>query len=144
MMEIVAFKPEHVSQMSVQAVQKIEMVGYDTPEYLGMLAQHCSYTGISNGKVIASAGFFPIWNNRYYAWALLSDEIKPYEMITITRAVKRGMDLLCNARIEAVVQSEFEIGHRWMKVLGFNRETPEPMRKYFPHGGDAVLYARII
>lgn len=143
MINVVPFKPEHVRQMSVQPIQRIEMDGNDTKEHLEMLSQHVAYTGISDGNIIVCAGFFPIWENRYYAWALLSDLMNKNDMIVITRAVKRGMDLLNSARIETVVQSDFETGHRWMNILGFKRETPEPMKKYFPHGGDAVLYARV-
>lgn len=142
-MIIEPFKPEHVRLIDVQDVQRVELIGYDNPEYLASIAAHPSWSGIIDGDVVCCAGYFPIWCGRYYAWALLSRRLKPHDMIALTRSVRRGLDLIADARCEAVVQSDFDTGHRWLRMLGFTRETPEPMRRYFPHGGNAVLYSRV-
>jgi RimJ/RimL family protein N-acetyltransferase len=44
-------------------------------------------------------------------------------------------------RVEAYVDANFEAGHRWITMLGFEREGY--MRAFSPLGDDAVLYARI-
>jgi hypothetical protein len=41
------------------------------------------------------------------------------------------------------VDANFAQGRRWAELLGFNCETPQPMRHYLPNGHDAYLYARI-
>ena len=142
-MIIVPFQAEHVEQITVQSSQICEINWFGSPEYIKSLESGIAYTGIVDGVVMACAGLMQIWPGRYYAWALLTDQMSPHHMIAITRAVRRGLHLIPNARVEAIVQSDFEMGHRWMGLLGFTRETPEPMRRYYPDGQDAVLYARV-
>lgn len=142
-MIIVPFQAAHVSQMSVQTAQQIELIGFCEPDRLSFLENQFSWSGVIDDVVVGSAGLYEIWPGRHYAWALLSDQLNPHQFVRLTRCVRRALDLLPDARVEAVVQSDFEMGHRWMRALGFKRETPFPMRRYFPHGGDAILYARV-
>jgi hypothetical protein len=64
-------------------------------------------------------------------------------MLALTREMRSGFIRTPFARIEMAVDANFAQGRRWAELLGFNCETPQPMRHYLPNGHDAYLYARI-
>jgi len=63
------------------------------------------------------------------------------DFVKIHRAALRYFDVTEFKRVEAFVDANFDAGHRWIKMLGFEREGY--MRSFTPEGNDAVLYARI-
>jgi hypothetical protein len=83
-----------------------------------------------------------IWENRAYAWALLSRHAGPW-MAAITRATRRGLKIAPFTRIEMAVDAEFPAAQRWAVMLGFHLETPDPMQRYMPTGRAAYLYAMV-
>ena len=105
------------------------------------LEEHPSYTGWVDGVPIVSAGIVPQWQGRAIAWAYLSQAGAQY-MPSVHRAVKRFLDGCYVQRIETSVNCEFEQGHRWARMLGFEMEA-ECMRAYGADGRDAALYARV-
>lgn len=99
-----------------------------------------AWTVEKNGEILAIAGLAPQWTGRAIAWALISEDAgKCFH--SIHKAVKRFLDSSEFLRIEANVDMEFEAGHRWMELLGFQLEGF--MRAYRPDGADMFLYARI-
>ena len=99
-----------------------------------------AYTLVVGDEVLATAGFIPQWEGRATVWALISKEVGPH-MVFLTRAVKRALQLHHYRRVETHVSSDFEQGHRWARLLGFEREGR--MRAFTPEGDDCDLYARI-
>lgn len=136
------FQPEHVAHIDVQAEQSLAKDHLRNPDYLELLAQHESWTGRIGDRIVGCAGVITFWPGRYQAWAVISATIGPEGMVQFTKAVRRFLALK-TGRIELVVAAEFKAGHRWARLLGFSLETPEPMRRWFPEGGDASLYSRI-
>ena len=65
----------------------------------------------------------------------------PY-FVAIHKAVKRFFDVAPFERIEAHVALNFEAGHKWVKMIGFELEVAEK-KKYFPDGGSAAAYALV-
>lgn len=108
-----------------------------------VLERFDSWTGRINGEVVACAGIMPLWRGRSYAWAVLSQDIGPFGMVRLTRAVRRYLKMSPPGRIEATVVAGFDAGERWLQMLGFERETPAPMRGWLPDGGAANLFARV-
>lgn len=141
-MIIKPFEPGHLKEIDVQTEQTLAKEHFDKTEYLAMLARSESWTGYIDGKVVVCAGIVDVWPGRCQVWSVISATIGAHGMLQLSRAVERALRLK-TGRIEAVVASEFEAGHRWAKMLGFKLETPEPMRQWFPEGGDASLYSRI-
>jgi RimJ/RimL family protein N-acetyltransferase len=80
------------------------------------------------------------WDNRAIAWGLIS-EYAGKQFVRIHKAVKRFLDTTDFNRVEAFVDADFEAGHRWIQMLGFEREGY--MRAFSPLGKDCILYARI-
>lgn len=142
-MDIVEFKAEHLSQMDLQ----------DGQSYLSDLLSHeqakaiehteWAFTGVCNGRVMACGGILPVWPGRGMTWAYLSDKAKASAFVQVHRAAKAIVDNCFLHRLEATVDVDFEPGHRWVKLLGFDLEAPV-LKNYRPDGGDCSLYARVL
>ena len=139
-MIIVPFKPEHLEFLILQPSQVHFSTLFDS-EYGPALAEAgpC-FTAIDNDEVIACSGVVKQWDNRATAWALISANAGK-NFVRIHKAVKRFLETTDFKRVEAYVDANFEAGHRWITMLGFEREGY--MRAFSPLGDDAVLYARI-
>ena len=111
--------------------------------YSEYLESGISYTGIKNNSVLWCAGILPMWEGRGHAWALISKHVGPGGMIYLTRFCESFFTNCGINRIEAHVSPEFNEAIRWIELLKFKRETPEPMRKFSPTGEDMFLYARV-
>lgn len=64
-------------------------------------------------------------------------------MVALTRAVRRVLDAPGYKRLEMCVDAEHPAAIRWAELLGFERETPKPMRAFTPAGRAAYLYGRV-
>lgn len=137
MLVIVDFRPVHLARMRAQSAQMAEI---KHPEALAMPYGH-SWTALDGEEPIACAGLVEVWEGRAYAWALLSEYAGPH-LFTLTRVIRSRLASLRYRRVEMAVDAGFAAGCRWAQMLGFRRETPEPMRGYLPNGHAAWLYAR--
>lgn len=139
-MHIVPFQPKHLELMVLQPSQQ-SFSQYFNPTYgESLVVSGPCFTAIEDNYVFGCAGVVKQWDNRAIAWALLS-EYAGVQFIRIHRAVKRFLETTDFKRVEAFVDAEFEAGHRWITMLGFEREGY--MKSFSPNGNDAVLYARI-
>lgn len=98
---------------------------------------------IHHGKVIGVGGLIPIWQGRAMAWMVMEKRSGP-AMIALTRFLPHFIDAHGFQRVEMWVSAGFEVGFRWALQLGFELETPRPMRKYLADGGDAYLFSRCV
>lgn len=139
-MDVVPFEPEHLDTIMLQPSQQ-HFFNYFDPTYALSLKQvgPC-FTAIHENRVLGCAGLVKQWENRAIAWALLSGDIGN-EFIRVHRAVARFLDLTEFDRVEAFVDADFDEGHRWIEMLGFEREGY--MRRFSPNSNDSVLYARL-
>jgi hypothetical protein len=134
-MRIVPFERAHLRAINAQKAQRDWELGAD-----GDPGQ--AWTAVVDGRPIACAGMLEVWTGRAYVWALLGEDAGPH-LLSITRAIRSALARSGFARIEMAVDAQFEAGQRWAEMLGFRCETPEPMRRFFPNGNDAYMYARI-
>lgn len=139
-MNIVPFLPHHVLGLDVHNGQKIGLPTLDLDYGIYLYQSGPSFSCEVEGAIIACGGNIRIWPGRASAWALLSPTSGKH-MARITRAVIRFFEVSEDFRIETTVDDGFEAGHRWAKLLGFEREGY--MKKYRPNGQDAWLYARV-
>lgn len=141
-MNITRFKAAHLAALELQDAQSYFGSQISTPGY----AQHLEsvgggFTGLVDGRVVACAGCTEVWQGRAVAWALLSKDAGRH-MMQIHRAVHGYLKAAQFRRIEAWVDEGFGPGERWLEMMGFRRETPEPMRGFRPDGGACFLFAR--
>ena len=141
-MDVVQFETGHLELLKVH--KYMEHIQKDFgKEYRDFLAKFPAYTAMVDGKAVACAGMVQTGVYRWQAWALISKDSGKH-MLHLTRAIKHYMKNLSTPRIETHVRADFEAGIRWIEVLGFKRETPEPMKNWGDDGYDYYLYARTI
>lgn len=144
MIEIVSLVAEHVIQLKDRGALHY-LSDYVNPDRLIALEQmpH-SFSALAppDGRVVACAGVIQQgWPGRAEAWAFFDPNIGKH-FISVHRAVNRFFEATEIRRIEAVVDRDFEAGHRWIKMLGFQLEA-EKLRKYTVDGRDVSLYSRV-
>lgn len=140
-MNIEPFKAEHLLEIELQAAQQ-KARDWLCLERARLAEGPNAYTAKVDGRVIVCAGVVQGMQGQGVAWAFISHDAGKH-MLAITRAVKRYLVVCPYERVEAVVDEGFDAGHRWLESLGFELETPKPMRKSRPDGGSSYLYARI-
>lgn len=137
--QLVPFEPAHIDQIDVQDAQRL--TAQEREQAMSSNFGE-AWTGLVDGVPVACAGLVELWRDRAYAWALLGRNAGPW-MAAITRAVRRGLKVAPYRRIEMAVDARFHVGQRWALMLGFELETPQPLRCYLPGGQDAYLYAMV-
>ena len=99
-----------------------------------------SWTAIYGAEPIAAAGVLEAWRGRCAAWAYMSRDAGPH-MLYITKAVKKFLNETSRGRIELTVRTDYELGHRWARMLGFAVEnSPGRLLRYGPDGADHTSY----
>ena len=139
-MLIIPFEAEHLETLALQPSQASFLQNFDKSYAPALKAGGPCFTAVKDGVILGCAGLTKQWDNRAIAWALLSSNIDQ-NFVNIHRAALRYFDVTEFKRVEAFVDANFDAGHRWIKMLGFEREGY--MRSFTPEGNDAVLYARI-
>lgn len=140
-MIVAPFKREHLDILELQQAQAWIRPMFNTKEYRDAIeGSGPCFTGFHDGEVLGCAGIVHVWEGRAYAWALMS-AIAGRHFISVFRAISRFLELQSIKRIEAVVQSDFEQGHRMIKMLGFSFEGE--LKAYLPNGADCAIYGRV-
>lgn len=112
-----------------------------TPALAAGMENDQTFTGLADGRVVAVGGIADLCPGRAMMWSYMGLTAGKH-MVSITKVARRLIDTVTVARLEADVDVDFAPGHRWLKMLGFELETPR-MRKYRPDGGDMAKYVRI-
>jgi hypothetical protein len=108
---------------------------------LQVLETQNSWTGVVDGEPVACGGTIEQWKGRHIAWTCMNPRSGRH-MSFITRAVLRNLETI-EGRIELTVRRDFEQGHRWARILGFEIENPPGvLLAYGPLGEDHVGYVR--
>jgi len=139
--EVHPFVPADIEELSLQPSQEFLSPFVGRPGYGQELADAgpC-YTAREGGRIVCCAGLVNLWEGRASAWALLSADSGRC-MISIHRAVAEFFDGCGIERVEAYVVPDFMPGHRWARMLGFEREG---RMRAFQRGQDMDMYARVL
>lgn len=114
---------------------------FDLPEYQDLLMVGEGHTAFHNGKIIVSAGVFPLTDYMARAWAIMS-ATGGRAIVPASRAIYDFLKKSDYVRIDTPVRRDFVNGHRWCQLLGFTNETPENGMKYYGFEGETYdLYA---
>ena len=137
---LVPFEPSDLLGLQLQSAQ-VEFGSSISPEYAQAMASggpSWSLLGPS-GVVLACGGLFMQWEGRASAWAFLSPATP---MRLATRCAREMLDSCGIRRVECWVDVDFQAGHRWARLLGFNLEGR--MAGFSPEGRDMDLYSRVV
>jgi RimJ/RimL family protein N-acetyltransferase len=120
------------------------IINDNNKECMDLEQEHLAFTGLINDKVIAAAGMKRIWGNVAEGWFIAKNDVWNYP-ITIAKAVKQNIDYLAKSnnikRLQTAVRTDFGIGIRFAKWLGFTNEGL--MKNYGFDDTDHYRFARI-
>jgi hypothetical protein len=141
---VIPFKAEHLQELQLQTAQAV-LQSEMTPAYAESLEKSGpAFSGIVDGKVIASSGIVEVWEGRGTAWALFSQTaiINRRDMVALRRVMRDFLQFSPILRIECYVDCSFTVAHHFAESLGFELECKR-MRAFNPGGTDCSLYSRI-
>lgn len=133
---------EHVRGLMPQPLQSFESPADRVDFAMEYAAAGPAFAAIAGDSVICVGGTVQVWPGRGIAWSLIAANAGPY-MVGLTRAVRRVLEAPAYRRLEMCVDAEHEAAARWARLLGFDLETPKPMRAFTPAGRAAYLYGRV-
>jgi hypothetical protein len=140
---IIEYKPAHLQSIDLQEGQAY-LSSWVTPDLAEALGRSgWAYTGMDGDTPVGCAGVINVWQGRGICWAYLSASLSSHRFLEVHRAVSRFLETCYVQRLEMTVDCDFEQGHRWAEMLGFEMEA-ERMQAYRPDGGDCALYARVL
>lgn len=140
-MKVIPFEAGHLQLLALQEAQSMFEPLRAKPSYgISLETGGPAFSAVVDDEIIAALGIIPQWENRAVAWGLIGSKAR-HHFVPITKAILRFLELTEYRRIETPVDVEFEQGHRWARLLGFEREGR--MRAYTPDGRDCDLYARV-
>ena len=125
-----------------QDEQARDLVQY-TLEYGRKVLAACQAATITDddGTPVAIVGVVVVHPGRAQVWTMLAQNAGQH-MLGLTRAIKKLLKGFADYdRVEATVRTDFAPGHRWARLVGFERECT--MRCFGPDGQDYDLYARV-
>lgn len=141
MIRIVDFKPEHTACIDLQEKQR-EFIGTPDENYGEALVRGgVAVTGIDEqGRVIFCAGKNRVAGNKWILWGMLSKQAR-HHMLQITRVGRRLIALQRGyGELYAIVRSDFNEAHRWIKMLGFKPHKSCPGA--LPGGLNCDIYVK--
>lgn len=141
MIRIARMKPEHLVGFRLQGRQVMRSDNLMDPSYVASLVESGhAYTMLVDERAVAFGGCLELWKDRAFMWSLIGEDAGPH-LRFFMRATEGFLKSAPWRRIEAAVASDFEQGHRMIKMLGFEFEGR--MRAFSPEGDDHDLYARV-
>lgn len=141
MMYEVPFRAEHVFQMKIQTGQEWVEKHLELDD-IRTLENEWATTLMEKGKPLICVGPMVYWSNRALIWSFIGDMITTTDFLKIHFRAKRYIASLPFNRLEAAIDTDFAVGHRWIKLLGFKLEA-KCMKAYQLDGRDSSLYSRI-
>lgn len=142
MMQMIKFRAGDIDLMNVQDAQAWMKRSITLKDQELIAEMPIAFTVLDGEEVIACFGIAEIWKNRGYGWTFLSKDIGR-RIGFVTRVCKATMEASGYKRIEAAVECDFEQGHRWMGLLGMEKEC-DRMKSYMQNGSDCSLYAMVM
>ena len=139
--EVIPFLFEHIDQLDIQDRQAPDVAWLRSVQESLALEEMSSYTVRAGARVLACGGVFEINPWRGFAWALLAKSLG-HDFIYVHRVSARLFAAVPYARIEYEVDIDFDAGHRWARMLGFEMETAR-VRKYREDGSDVTRYVMV-
>lgn len=139
MIDLIPARPEMAHMLTPQPAQIATGQVMSPEEVAHAIRQGVALAATDGARVLAIGGVAELWSERGIVWGVLDQSIGR-AMVPIHRAVRRALEVSPLRRIEAHVAAEHPEGHRWIELLGFEREG---LMRAFWQGHDYVLYSRV-
>lgn len=142
MIRFETFRASHLKFIKPQAAQAEEHAMAMRSEGAYLLENPYTLSAWADYRCVGAGGLLEIWPHRALAWMILSEGAGAY-MMPLVRKVRRGIKASGYKRVELTVVEGNKAGHRFARLVGFQLETPEPMRAYGPTGNAEFMYALV-
>lgn len=142
MIHLAPLTQAHVRALTPQAEQAFESLEERIEYAMDYAAAGPAFAALWQENVLCVGGTVQVWPGRGIAWSLVSANAGPH-MVALTRLVRCVLDAPNFKRLEMCVDAEHDAAGRWARLLGFELETPKPMRAFTPAGRAAYLYGRV-
>lgn len=139
-MQITPFKAEDFLAIDPQPAQEW-VRGQIKLEQLRAIEGTTAWTGSVDGKPVWCFGWSEVYPTRALVWTYIGADAGPH-LVAMHREAVRLLDAMPHKRIETEVDCDFEQGHRWVRMLGFELDAAR-LRGHRADGGDVALYARV-
>lgn len=133
--------PEHIKLIEHQDGLDEEKKVFLSKTFINLVESEFSLSAWNGSQCVAAAGLLRVFDHRAMAWTFMGKHAGPH-MRQITRKVRDVIDSYPAQRIEMLVNCDYEAGHRWAKMLGFEVEAPR-MRMSGALGQDEALYSKV-
>ena len=140
MLTPVPYSPVHMEFCAFHP-QFADAASREDPEMLAKVSREAWALLDEGGQVVAIIGAVETHSRCAYLWSFMSESAGRHA-VGLTRFMLRWLPLLDCIRLETTVMKDFRAGHRWMRLLGFKKETTRPMKRW-DGVSDFHLYARI-
>lgn len=141
MIKIKKFKITDLEKLNVQEGQR-GTIAYMDEDILAIEDNHLAISCFDGEEYLCSGGLLIASDSKAFLWSVIDKNVDAKRFYKIHKIAQRLLESHSQIdRIEAVVDNEFEQGHRWIRLLGFSREGT--MRRYYPDGQNADLYAKV-
>ena len=142
--KFVRFKARHLDEFKAQAAQATEALLASPENTRALEHSPFAFSALYEGRCIGAGGVVEYWDGLGEAWALIGP-VPPHCWTSITREVNRVMEEAMAdgyRRLELHIIDGFEEGHRWARLLGFDR-VDHPLRRWGPNDFTYWLYERV-
>lgn len=140
MVDVASFRAEHARVMRIQSRQAAWRESVPDAHFRA-LESHPSLTILDGDYPLIAGGVIQVWPGRKVAWAILAADIG-HRMTTCTRITRRFLDSHLPGRLELDVERDHEEGHRFARLLGFEKET-DRLRSFYTGGLDGTMYVKV-
>lgn len=134
----------YIHQDSPDELNQITTLISNTPD-VEAIVRWSARSLVIDGQLLAVFGVWPMWPGVGRCWSMLPQESLRRYPKSIHKAVSTELANFIEReklrRVEAIVFDGHEVGHRWIRRLGFEHEGL--MRAYAIGGEDCHLYARV-
>ena len=140
---IAPYSPEHMLKIKPQDDQKDFMsIVPENFEHIANVEGFAKTIFDRDGEIISVCGIFPR-GDQGFSWAIHSNLFKKHAL-AVTRAIKnlfKGYEDTGNFhRFLGTVASDFTAGHRWMRMIGFEKNN----QSISIAGSNFDLYERVV
>ena len=150
-LEIVEYKASHALSIISEGAKEPSLVMSENVKVWAETFVNIkpSVAGIYKGKPVGCGGLAIKWPGVAEAWCLFAKSTAQLPLkvridfaLIVKALLMRWMDEYKLVRVQAPMRSDFPLGEKFVKTLGFVQES-NLMAKYHPDGTSAVLFALV-
>lgn len=138
-MNVVRFQTEHLALIEAAGGRELFGPFPFQPGYAEMCADSAAWSVFDGERILGVGGVTQDHPSAGTAWSLMLPSTSG-RMVGVTRIVRTILNACPLVRVQAHALADFELAHRWLEFLGFEREGL--LRKFTPSGADVFLFAR--